>query len=118
MKVLIVDDEMLVRRSLRRAFEKAGHEVREAEDGAAGLDVWRSWEPDLVYLDVLMPKMSGPQVLRTLGDASRSKVVLMSAFTGEYDLKRAQSVGAQLFISKPFADIFSVVTQGEELVRV
>lgn len=117
MKVLIVDDEPLVRLSLKRALEKRGHEVREAADGQQGLEVWCEWRPDLIYLDVLMPRLSGPDLLNALTAAGRltGKVVLMSAFTGEYDLNKAKALGANLFILKPFADIFAIVGVGEDL---
>lgn len=64
MKVLIVDDEPLVRLSLRRALMKGGHVVEEAEDGVSGRDKWGSFKPDLVFLDVLMPRLSGPRFVK------------------------------------------------------
>jgi two-component system, response regulator PdtaR len=119
LKVLIVDDEPLVRLSLKRALEKCGHEVADAADGQAGFEVWRKFSPDLTYLDVLMPRINGPDLLKALRSAGAvtGKVILMSAFTGDYNLERAKSVGADLFITKPFEDIFAIVKQGEELVR-
>lgn len=118
MKVLVIDDEPLVRLSLRRALQKIGHTVEEAEDGQSGLDKWRVFQPDLVFLDVLMPRLSGPDLLRALAKSGRgtAKVVLMSAFTGEYDLEKAKSLGADLFIPKPFEDVFAVLKQGEGLI--
>lgn len=118
MNVLIVDDEPLVRRSLRRALEKRGHQVIEAEDGLSGLDLWPQRRPDLVYLDVLMPSLSGPDMLKRLPVELKNsaKVVLMSAFAGEYDLEKAKSLGADLFIPKPFADVFAIAELGEELL--
>jgi two-component system, response regulator PdtaR len=118
LKVLIVDDEPLVRLSLKRALEKTGHQVAEAEDGQVGMERWKTFSPDLTYLDVLMPRISGPDLLkamRSLGHVP-GKVILMSAFTGDYNLERAKSLGADLFILKPFEDIFAIVKQGEELV--
>src|SRR5262249_55924418 len=117
LRVLVVDDEPLVRLSLRRALEKRGHQVSEAPDGRQGLEQWKSFSPQLVYLDVLMPGLSGPDLLKTLTQSGKinSKVILMSAFTGEYDLEKAKSLGADMFILKPFEDIFSVVQLGEEL---
>lgn len=117
MKVLVVDDEPLVRLSLRRALEKRGHEVNECEDGQTALETWNVFNPELVFLDVLMPRMSGPELLKSLSPNLRgpAKVILMSAFTGEYDLQKAKSLGADLFVAKPFDDIFSVVSTGEEL---
>ncbi|MBX3021097.1 MAG: response regulator [Bdellovibrionales bacterium] len=119
MKVLVVDDEALVRLSLKRAMEKRGHQVEEAEDGKQAFERWPLFQPDLVYLDVLMPRLSGPDLLKTLGANSRAtaKVVLMSAFTGEYDLEKAKSLGADLFIPKPFEDVFAIAQLGEDLVR-
>lgn len=119
MKILLVDDEPLVRLSLRRALHKFGHEIEEAEDGQSGLAAWARFRPELVFLDVLMPRLSGPDLLRALSpeDKGPAKVILMSAFTGEYDLAKAKSLGADLFVSKPFEDVFAVIRLGEELVR-
>lgn len=117
MKVLVVDDEPLVRLSLRRALEKRGHTVEEAEDGQSGMEHWVTFVPDIVYLDVLMPRMSGPDLLKNIAKEKRgsAKVILMSAFAGEYDLAKAKALGADLFIPKPFEDIFAVVKTAEEL---
>jgi CheY-like chemotaxis protein len=119
LKVLIVDDEPLVRLSLKRALEKSGHQVAEGDDGLQGLERWREFSPELTYLDVLMPRMSGPDLLKAIRASGKAcgKVILMSAFTGEYDLEKAKSLGADLFIVKPFEDIFAIVKQGEELAR-
>lgn len=117
MKILIVDDEPLVRRSLGRALRSRGHEVTEAADGPSGLQAWQSGDPDLVFLDVLMPGLTGPQVLEEIGTDRRAKVVLMSAFSGEHNVEKAENQGADLFLPKPFEDIFEVVRLGEELCR-
>jgi CheY-like chemotaxis protein len=119
-KVLIVDDEPLVRLSLKRALIKKGHTVEEAEDGQSGLLKWKSFVPDLVFLDVLMPRMSGPDLLKVRKNegATSGRVILMSAFTGQYDSEKAQTLGADLFILKPFEDIFAIVKQAEELAGV
>lgn len=115
MKILVIDDEPIILRSLSRAASAKGHSVFTAADGEAGLQSWRDLAPDLVFLDVLMPKLTGPQVLQEIGPNS-SRVILMSAYTGEYNLERAQSVGADLFVPKPFEDIFKLIEQAEELV--
>lgn len=109
MKILIVDDEPIVRRALRRFFESKGHEVSEAEDGEEGLSSWKKVKPDLVILDVLMPKMSGPDVLR-LRPKDSTKVILISAYSGEYDVKKAKSLGADYYLPKPFQDIREIET--------
>jgi CheY-like chemotaxis protein len=118
-KVLIVDDEPLVRLSLRRALEKTGHVVEEADDGQAGLEKWSAFRPELTFLDVLMPRLTGPDLLKAMraAESPLGKVILMSAYTGDYNPERAKSLGADMFILKPFDDIFAIVKLGEDLVR-
>ena len=115
LKVLIVDDEVLVRRSLSRAFRGQGHDVCEAGDGNQGIEMWKTWAPDLVLLDVLMPGRTGPEVLNEMKNQTLAKVILMSAFAGEHNMETAQQMGANLFVPKPFEDIFALVKMAEEL---
>ncbi len=120
MKVLIIDDESLIRRSLRRAFESHGFKVYEAVDGDQGLRVWREVAPDVVLLDVLMPGYTGPQVLNQIQQISGrggAKVILISAYTGEYNLNKAHDLGADLFLPKPFQDVFDVVRKAQNLLE-
>lgn len=112
MKVLIIDDEPLIRRSLTRALKAKGHEIFEEPDGLAGLAAWQKLDPDLVILDVLMPGLTGPQVIARMS-GTRAKVILISAYTGEASTESAKKQGADLFIQKPFQDIFAVVDQIE-----
>lgn len=116
MKILIVDDEALVRRSLARALQSKGYEVKEAVNGIEGLNLWKSWSPDLVFLDVLMPGLTGPEVLKEIGSDHTAKVILISAFSGEHNMQTAQHMGANLFVPKPFEDIFAVVKMAEDLL--
>jgi len=116
LKILVVDDEPLVRRSLQRAAERRGHEVQTASNGLEGLEQWILFSPDLIFLDVLMPEMDGPTLLLQKPKSSEAKVVMMSAFTGEYDSEAALKMGAHVFIPKPFEDIMKVISQAEELV--
>jgi CheY-like chemotaxis protein len=114
MKVLIVDDEPLIRRSLQRAFEKQGHQVVTAPDAFEGLDLWLRDDPDVCLVDVIMPKMTGPELIKKMGESRRSKVVLMTAFSG--DNESVVQVQYDLFLRKPFEDIMKVIKQVEELV--
>ena len=115
MKVLVVDDETLVRRSLSRVCSGRNHEVKEAEDGERGLELWSSFQPDLVFLDILMPKLTGLEVLKKVKKSPTVKVILMSAYTGGIAPEEARAAGADLFLAKPFEDIFSVIQRAEEL---
>ena len=116
MKVLVVDDEALVRRSLGRALRAKEHQVFEAQNGLDGLNLWRQENPDLIFLDVLMPGMTGPEVLREMNGKSSAKVILMSAFSGEHNMETARQMGADIFIPKPFEDIFAIVKTAEDLL--
>ena len=114
MKFLIIDDEPLVRRSLSRALQARGHEYEEACDGHEGLSKWETVRPQAVFVDILMPGLSGPDVIRrilTNEEITKNPpaVVLISAFSGEDSEKLAQECGADEFIAKPFEDIFDVV---------
>jgi CheY-like chemotaxis protein len=112
MKILIVDDEPLIRKSLRRAAEMRGHTVTEAGEGRGGLNLWRTQTPDVIYLDVLMPGLTGPEVLRQgRAEGLGGKVIMISAYAGEFD--PATLEGADLFLPKPFEDIFAVIERGE-----
>jgi DNA-binding NtrC family response regulator len=114
-QVLIIDDEPLIRRSLGRAFHIKGHEVHEAVDGREGVEKWKALSPDVVFLDVLMPGLSGPEVLQAMGPNKKGKVILMSAYSGDHNMDTATRMGAQIFIPKPFDDIFGLVQIAEQL---
>ncbi|MBX2988617.1 MAG: response regulator [Bdellovibrionaceae bacterium] len=116
MKILIVDDEVLVRRSLERVVRKQGHEVWEAADGVDGLSKWREHDPDLVFLDVLMPGLTGPQVLEEIGPSRRAKVILMSAYLGQEKISEGSVLAVDMFLPKPFEDVFEIVRRAEELL--
>lgn len=116
MKILIVDDEPLIRLSLSRAFKAKGHDVHVAENGIDGEKLWRDLQPEAVILDVLMPGLTGPQLIEKVkGSVKNSKIILISAYAGEYNMESAKKLGADLFIPKPFTDIFSVVQKVEGL---
>lgn len=112
MKFLVIDDEPLIRRSLARAIRARGHECIEAADGEEGLRLWESESPEGVFVDVLMPGLSGPEVVqraRAISGLRASFIALISAFSGDDSEKLALECGANVFISKPFADIFEIV---------
>ncbi len=113
MKVLIVDDERLVRWSLRQKFEEWGYTVFEAENGAQALEQATAEAPDVVLLDVRLPDISGLEVLEKLAAASEpSAVVMMTGDPQLDDIKAAIRMGAYDFIDKPLDfDELSVTIQ-------
>lgn len=108
MKILIADDEALIRRSLKRLF--SDHEVIECENGKQAHEEWLKHKPDIVILDILMPELTGPQVVQKISPEilSHTVVVLMSAYSGS-DVE--SEINFDLFLKKPFEDIIQVKTQ-------
>jgi DNA-binding NarL/FixJ family response regulator len=100
--VLVVDDAELFREALKAAFTQEGFDVvAVAGDAMAGIDLAREHEPDLVMLDLLMPGMSGLDVLGTIVKASpRSRVVLLTASESSEDLLAAVKAGASGYLTK------------------
>lgn len=115
MKVLIVDDELLIRKSISRIMEKRGHEIFEAENGNQALEVWQKIKPDLVLLDFMMPGRNGLEVLREIEPRLKKCVVVMSAYVGQNEHKDFIKEGASHFFSKPFDDIFKFVDEVERI---
>jgi CheY-like chemotaxis protein len=115
MKILIVDDEPLIRRSLEKLFTSRGHEVQTSDNGLDGFDRWLKINPDLVFLDVLMPGLTGPELLKKVSLPRSSKVILISAFTG--DLQLDQKFQPDLFIQKPFENIIELYEKSMGLFK-
>jgi CheY-like chemotaxis protein len=116
-RVLIVDDEMLIRRAIARILEKKGHEVKLAADGLEGFTTWQKFKPQLVFLDVLMPGLTGPELLKKMGSNHGARVVLMSAYSGEEDIENFEKLGIETFLQKPFNDIYATIDQMEKLIK-
>ena len=116
MKVLVIDDEPIVRLALKRALESRGHQVMEADGGKSGIELWLNQSPDLVFLDVSMPGQSGLQVLREIGKSNQAIVLLMSAYSGAHAESDMANIGAHGFLKKPFENVFDAVETGEKLV--
>jgi len=106
--ILIVDDEANVRRIVQVILQKAGHRVTMAADGVEGLERVREEPPDLVLLDVMMPRMDGFEMLRRLKadpDTAAVRVVMLTARSLDQDVFEGERFGAELYITKPFAPI-------------
>ncbi len=100
--VLIVDDEIQIRRLLRLTLETAGYRVREAETGALGLNEIAVQPPEVVVLDLSLPDMSGLEVLRRLREWSQLPVLILSVRDGEAEKIAALDAGADDYLTKPF----------------
>jgi DNA-binding response OmpR family regulator len=102
--VLIVEDDPSIALGLRMNLEAEGYEVMSAEDGEKALDVARSDAPELIILDVMLPKMNGFEVLRTLRQEGHTMpIIILSARTGEIDKVTGLELGAEDYVAKPFS---------------
>lgn len=103
-KVLVVDDEEPILELLKYNLEKGGYEVKTASDGARAVDIAKKFIPDLVLLDIMMPKMDGVEtcrMLRDIPDLQKMFVVFLTARSEEYSEVAAFDVGADDYITKP-----------------
>ena len=107
-KVLAVDDDPVIQRLLQVNLEMEGYEVALAGDGVEALEQARAFRPDLVLLDIMMPRKNGWQVLAELKgdeDLKHIPVVFLSARAQDDDLQRGTELGAEAYITKPFDPI-------------
>jgi two-component system, OmpR family, alkaline phosphatase synthesis response regulator PhoP len=103
-KVLVVDDEEPILELLKYNLEKQGYDVRTAEDGQAAVEVARKFHPDLVLLDIMMPKMDGVEAcrqIRAMPELQNTFIVFLTARAEEYSEIAAFDVGADDYILKP-----------------
>ncbi len=116
-RVLIVDDEALLVRTLSRAFLDAGFEVVTAGSAEAAHQLLRSQQPfDLLFLDNRLPGKSGLDLLQELGPLPETHVVLMTAYGTSETHQRSLQLGVDLYLKKPF-DLGRLLTQAAELLE-
>jgi two-component system alkaline phosphatase synthesis response regulator PhoP len=105
-KVLVCDDEPYIVESVSYVVRKAGYEVVVAEDGLEALNAVKREKPDLVFLDIMMPKISGYEVCRQVKEDPTTRsayIVMLTARGQEEDERRALDMGADEFMTKPFS---------------
>jgi two-component system, OmpR family, alkaline phosphatase synthesis response regulator PhoP len=103
-KVLVVDDEEPIQELLRYNLEKDGYDVKTAGDGIKALEIAKKFHPDLVLLDIMMPKMDGVEtcrLLRAIPELQKTFIVFLTARSEEYSEVAAFDVGADDYITKP-----------------
>ena len=101
-KILVVDDEINICEIIRTFFEKEGYEVKTANDGVEGVSFFKMYEPDLVLLDVMMPKKDGWQVCREIREISQKPIIMITAKDDVFDKVLGLELGADDFVVKPF----------------
>ncbi len=101
-RVLVVEDDAAIADVLRRALRQEGHEVRSAEDGVEALELAESFMPDLVILDLGLPKLDGVEVCRRLRAESDAPILILTARTDTDDRVEGLDSGADDYLVKPF----------------
>jgi DNA-binding response OmpR family regulator len=103
-RVLVVEDDMSIMLGLRINLESEGYIVFSADDGERGLEIARTEHPDVVILDVMLPKLNGFQVLQTIRrEGMTMPIIVLSARTGEMDKVTGLELGAEDYVAKPFS---------------
>ena len=115
-KILVVDDDQVTLEILKSALEESNFQVLTASDGLEALNKARTEDPDLILLDVILPKIQGYQVCRLLKfdeKYSHIPIVMLTGKTGEENKATGLKTGADEYVTKPFdvADIIKIVNE-------
>ncbi|WP_181280680.1 ATP-binding protein [Aphanothece hegewaldii] len=110
-RILIVEDKWENRQLLRRILEPLGFEIQEAENGQQGIEIWKNWQPHLIWMDMRMPVMDGYEATQRIKQTTMGQATVIIALTASaFEEKRSLvlSAGCDDFVSKPFqtAEIF------------
>jgi len=111
-RVLVIDDSKTIRRTAESLLSKAGCDVRTAEDGFEALGKIVEFQPDIVFVDIMMPRLDGYHTCALIkGNPAlrHTPVIMLSSKDGLFDRAKGRLVGAELYLSKPFT--------GEELLE-
>ena len=105
-RILVVDDMELVRAELRQALEMSGYTVEEAKNGIEALEIMKSYQPDLIITDIVMPDMDGVEIIRKLRNTGVSTKIIAISDGGSRALhsylSAAEKLGADAVCPKPF----------------
>jgi twitching motility two-component system response regulator PilG len=116
MKVLVIDDSNTIRRSAEIFLKQGGHDVMLADDGFDALSKITDYQPNLIFCDILMPRLDGYQtcaIIKRNPRFSATPVVMLSSKDGVFDKARGRMVGSQEYLTKPFTkdQLLQAVTQ-------
>lgn len=106
LKIMVIDDSNTVRSSAQELLGTLGHEVLTAENGYEAISKIVDLKPDLIFLDIMMPKLDGYQtcaLVKHNKDYKDIPIIMLSSKDGVYDKAKARVVGANDFVSKPFS---------------
>jgi two-component system response regulator VicR len=116
MRILICDDDADLIEGLRWYLEAEGFQIIAASDGETGIEIFHRERPELVILDVMMPKMDGIKVCEIISSESDAMIIMLSARDNEIDKVRALKLGADDYVTKPF-HVSELVARIQALTR-
>jgi len=102
-RILLVEDDRKTRETVALYLRREGYEVEAAEDGVQALEIARIFEPQLVVLDLMLPRLDGLAVCRALRETSGTAIVMVTARSTEEDKLKGLDVGADDYLTKPFS---------------
>lgn len=114
LKVMIIDDSKTIRRSAETLLKKAGCEVITAENGFDALPIISAQHPDILFIDIMMPRLDGYQtcsLVKSNPNFSAIPIVMLSSKDGLFDRAKGRVVGAEEYLTKPFTreDLFGAI---------
>ena len=115
-KVLVVEDEKSFVEALKVGLDREGFDVKVAEDGLMALELFRAFKPDLILLDVMLPKISGLDVCKEIRTESKVPIIMVTAKGEEIDTVVGLEVGADDYVTKPYR-LREVVARMRSLLR-
>lgn len=116
-KVLVVDDQLGVRRLLYETFREDQHEVEMAGNGKEALQILEGFDPDLILMDMKMPGMNGIDTLRQIRSFNKEVgVIMMTAYGDAQNMEQARDLGVLYYMSKPF-DLFEMRDRVREILE-
>ena len=115
-KVLVVEDEKSFVEALKVGLDREGFDVKVAEDGLMALNLFRIFKPDLILLDVMLPKISGLDVCKEIRTESKVPIIMVTAKSEEIDTVVGLEVGADDYVTKPYR-LREVVARMRSLLR-
>ena len=124
MKVLIVDDEILIRNVIKEYLKNEGIEYDEAEDGNKAIELVEFNKYDCIIMDIMMPKLDGYSAVKEIKNISNAKIIMWSARAEEFDKLTGFELGIDDYVTKPFspkeliARIKAVVRRNEQVNKI
>jgi twitching motility two-component system response regulator PilG len=119
LKIMLIDDSRTIRRSAETMLSKEGCEVITANDGFEALSLIHKHEPDLIFVDIMMPRLDGYQTCAIIKNNARFKnvpVVMLTSKDGLFDKARGRIVGSDHYLTKPFTrdELLAAVRQQKD----